>query len=99
LRRLRTASSYVHRESGSRIWRRHGINQVERAVLGVVVELFQDPRLNLRAAIRKRDAVELVLDNSFGSLEACLVIVFGATTAGAKIAATGAALAVCAGVG
>ena len=43
-----------------------GIDEVERAVLGVVIELFQDPRLDLSAAVGEGDAIKIVLDDSFG---------------------------------
>ena len=45
---------------------RSGIDEVEWAVLRVVVELLQDPGFDLRAAVGEGDAVEIVLDDGFG---------------------------------
>src|SRR5258708_21733936 len=42
-----------------------GIDQIERTVLSVVVEFLQNPGLDLRAAVRERDAVETVFDDGF----------------------------------
>ena len=43
-----------------------GVDEIERAVLGVVVELFQDPGFYLGSAVGEGDFVEIVLDYGFG---------------------------------
>src|SRR5271166_6350992 len=40
-----------------------GVDQFERAILGVVVELLQDPGFDLGAPVGEGDFVEIVLDN------------------------------------
>ena len=63
------AQSFVvgpQRERIAVLLRRGRIDQIERAVLRVVVEFLQNPGFDLRAAVGEGDAVEIVLNDGLG---------------------------------
>ena len=43
-----------------------GVDEFELAVLGVVIEFFEDPGFDLRATVGEGDFVKVVLDDGFG---------------------------------
>ena len=54
------------REGVTVLLRRHFVDQLQRIAIGLVFVLFQNPGLDLAAAIRKHDPIEIIFDHRFG---------------------------------
>jgi hypothetical protein len=53
------------RERITEFLRGREVNQIEKSVLGFIIELLEDPRFHLRSAVSEGDLVEIVFNHGF----------------------------------